>query len=681
MKTCTKCNISYADDKKFCKKCGSPLSQEYNIDPKDLAKKNVFEDKLKTDPLNIEVLHEYTQFLFDNLLLKKTIPVALKILAINENDEQAKDLLFKSYVKLNMYKEASQMAAQLLESKTTDVFFLEEVANIETKLGNNAKAIEYYEVILKIQPANTKALYNKAIIFLENKELEKALNIFKELHKNGDRDRITIIYTGINKCLTGKYEEAIEILTPHLSKKDVSLNNVDNQRGFIYLIYCLCKTQSPINKIDEWFSLLDFQILKNSLQPLDEEILAKSVREIINIYFSNDKQDIDPNSINYAIDRYISKPSLCFTNHTKNILAEIWADVSELQKGVELFSDAQDSLKKATELSPDNTEYANKLIEATALYKKRKKRKSVIITGSVFTIAVLIILSVKLYNSYKENKAWEVAKQENTYESYDDYLKRYPDNEFSEEAEYLKEEVLWGKVKDKNTLESYDKYLDKYWKHQGRYVQDATDSKEKLLGKYAFTDKRDGETYKAVKIGNQIWMAENLKTTKYKDGTTIPLVTNNSTWSRLTTPAYCWYKNDAAAYKNIYGALYNWYTVNTGKLCPTGWHVPTDAEWTTLINYLGGEYKAGVKLRETGTTHWKARNTGVTNETGFTALPGGYRKANGRSMNISYYGYWWSATESNATFAWRRNMYYYYSHVHRNPSDKELGFSVRCVRD
>jgi len=662
MKTCTKCNISYADDKKFCKKCGSPLSQEYNIDPKDLAKKNVFEDKLKTDPLNIEVLHEYTQFLFDNLLLKKTIPVALKILAINENDEQAKDLLFKSYVKLNMYKEASQMAAQLLESKTTDVFFLEEVANIETKLGNNAKAIEYYEVILKIQPANTKALYNKAIIFLENKELEKALDIFKELHNNGERDRLTVIYVGITECLSSNYEEAIEILTPCLSGEDVSLNDINNQRGFIYLIYSLCKTQkSSVNKIDEWFSLLDFQLLNDSLQPLDEEILAKSVREIINIYFSNDKQDIDPNSINYAIDRYISKPSLCFTNHTKNILAEIWANISELQKGVNLFSDAQNSLKKATELSPDDTEYENKFIEATRLYekqKKRKKRKSVIITGSVLVLILLVILSVNYYNRHKENKAWESAKQENTYEAYDDYLNEYPDNRFSEEAEYLKEEIVWEKAKETNSLASYDEYLDKYWKHQGRFVQDATDSKEKLLGKYAFTDKRDGETYKAVKIGNQIWMAENLA---YEPS-------SGNYWA---------YDNDNSNVET-YGYLYDWETAL--DVCPTGWHLPSDAEWTQLTDYLGGESLAGGKLKETGTTHWNSPNTGATNETGFTALPGGYRNSNGNFYDIEKTAGFWSSTEYG-TSAWSRTLFYDYDLVNRYYYNQDIGFSVRCVRD
>jgi len=121
----------------------------------------------------------------------------------------------------------------------------------------------------------------------------------------------------------------------------------------------------------------------------------------------------------------------------------------------------------------------------------------------------------------------------------------------------------------------------------------------------------DGNYYKTIQIGSQIWMAENLKTTRYNDGSNIPLVTDNTAWSNLTTPGYCWYNNDAATYKNVYGALYNWYAVNTGKLCPSGWHVPSEYEWTLLVNYLGGVYAAGGKLKETGTTHWYSPNAGA----------------------------------------------------------------------
>jgi uncharacterized protein (TIGR02145 family) len=196
----------------------------------------------------------------------------------------------------------------------------------------------------------------------------------------------------------------------------------------------------------------------------------------------------------------------------------------------------------------------------------------------------------------------------------------------------------------------------------------------------------NGNVYNTVTIGTQTWMAENLKTTKYNDGTAIPNVTDGTAWAALTTPSYCWYNNDATTYKATYGALYNWYTVNStsngGKnVCPTSWHVPSDDEWTTLTTYLGGESIAGGKLKETGNTHWIASNTESTNETGFTALPGGYRYYGGTYNDFGIYGYWWSSTEYSTSDAWYRSMNYFNANVYRNFSNKLLGYSVRCVRD
>jgi len=194
----------------------------------------------------------------------------------------------------------------------------------------------------------------------------------------------------------------------------------------------------------------------------------------------------------------------------------------------------------------------------------------------------------------------------------------------------------------------------------------------------------EGNVYKTVTIGKQVWMAENLKTTKYNNGTTIPNVTNATAWSELYTGALCNYNNTTNADTiNTYGRLYNWYAVNTGKLCPTGWHVPTDAEWTTLINYLGGENIAGGKLKEISITHWSGPNTGATNETGFTALPGGYRSNFSDDFNhIGYGGYWWSATTEYSTdFVWCREIFYYYNTVDRYYQNKKYGFSVRCLKD
>jgi uncharacterized protein (TIGR02145 family) len=197
----------------------------------------------------------------------------------------------------------------------------------------------------------------------------------------------------------------------------------------------------------------------------------------------------------------------------------------------------------------------------------------------------------------------------------------------------------------------------------------------------------DGNVYKTVKIGNQEWFAENLKTTKYNNGTPIPNVTSNSDWGNLTSGAYAWYENNEATYKNAYGALYNWYAVNTGNLCPTGWRVPTDAEWTTLPDYAGGASVAGGKLKSTRTApdshpRWYSPNTGATDEYGFSALPGGSRHhGHGAFSDVGSLGFWWSSIENDATYAWFSSVYYGNRSVFRGFNNKRSGFSVRCVRD
>jgi uncharacterized protein (TIGR02145 family) len=201
----------------------------------------------------------------------------------------------------------------------------------------------------------------------------------------------------------------------------------------------------------------------------------------------------------------------------------------------------------------------------------------------------------------------------------------------------------------------------------------------------------DGNIYTTMTIGTQVWMKENLKTTKYNDGTAIPNVTVNATWSTLTTGAYRDYSNTAAN-SLTYGRQYNWYAVdnnvatraasNGGKnVCPTGYHVPSDAEWTTLINLLGGESIAGSMLKETGTTHWLSPNTGATNNTGFTALPGGYCDPEGGHYFITINGFYWSSTEYSTGEAFSRIMSYNYYYAVKGSYNKRYGYSIRCIRD
>jgi uncharacterized protein (TIGR02145 family) len=191
----------------------------------------------------------------------------------------------------------------------------------------------------------------------------------------------------------------------------------------------------------------------------------------------------------------------------------------------------------------------------------------------------------------------------------------------------------------------------------------------------------DGNIYQTIKIGNQWWMAENLKVTRYRNGEPIPNVTDFSTWSGLSTGAYCNYNNDEANVA-VHGRLYNWYAVNDSRnIAPAGWHVPSDAEWQTLVDYLGGDAVAGGKMKEAGTAHWQSPNTGATNESGFTALPSGYRSYYGYFYYLGYYAHFWSSTEYVSTSAWDRHLHYDTSDIYRYYYFKQLGVSVRCVRD
>jgi len=191
----------------------------------------------------------------------------------------------------------------------------------------------------------------------------------------------------------------------------------------------------------------------------------------------------------------------------------------------------------------------------------------------------------------------------------------------------------------------------------------------------------DGNIYNSIRIGTQIWMAENLKTTKYNNGIEIPNVTDDAEWDALTIPAYCWYNNDASTYKSTYGALYNWYAVKTGSLCPTGWHVPSDAEWMVLQTYLGGQAIAGGKMKEPGTIHWISPNTGATNESGFLGLPGGTRINTGRFCCIGQQGVFWSSTELNLNFARQYTLVFDGTNFTSGGPTKIYGNSIRCLRD
>jgi uncharacterized protein (TIGR02145 family) len=186
----------------------------------------------------------------------------------------------------------------------------------------------------------------------------------------------------------------------------------------------------------------------------------------------------------------------------------------------------------------------------------------------------------------------------------------------------------------------------------------------------------------SVVIGTQCWMAKNLEVCRYRNGDKIPYVANAKKWSTLTTGAWCWPNNDSVL-GAVYGKIYNWYAVNDPRgLAPAGWHVPSDDEWATMVNYLGGAAVAGGKLKETGTEHWLSPNADATNSTGYTGLPAGNRYNNGQFLYLNMYCWCWTTTLENGLPVYRR-LNYYDGSVFRGAGNTDMrdGFPIRCIKD
>jgi len=209
---------------------------------------------------------------------------------------------------------------------------------------------------------------------------------------------------------------------------------------------------------------------------------------------------------------------------------------------------------------------------------------------------------------------------------------------------------------------------------------------------YGTLTDQDGNIYRTIVIGTQEWMAENLKTSHYRNGDTILTATENTTWASLSTGASCWYNIQSASYNCPYGKLYNWYAVADNRhVCPSGWHEPSEAEWNTLIGYIDpsadssaiGDQSttAGGKMKGTGLQYWQYPNNAADNNSGFSGLPGGLRGDTGSFLNLGNYGYWWSSNQENTTYAWCRWLNNNNGVAGRGSLDKNNGFSVRCIRN
>ena len=469
-------------------------------DPKTFAKKSILEDRLKIDPLNIDILHEYAQFLFDNQLFSVTITVCLKILAINKNDGVAKELRFQSYIKLNLFKDAIEIGEMLIKQNPANISLLETLAEISNKLGISEEVNKYYEQILGLLPSHTKALYHKGLVLLENNQLEEAIDIFKKLNKNGSTERISNIYAGIGMALEGEFQEAINLLNKGILK--ANNNDINNLRCHLYLSYCICKSSGVIWEVTAWFDNINFKILKKAYHTQDEHALIQIVNYII---------DLKLNKI--ADTPYVAKQFELITSYLNNDyfteisnsqIAEIWHSIANKHVEIDLLGDALISIRMAIKLNSVENRYIKKQIEIQELIEtnrlKRKRKVKILIATTIVGI-LIIAISIFGYLNYQERKAFEAAKSVNTLLSFQNYLDKYPNGKYLVETKELREVPTWMETKSLNSKDSYSNYLSNYPK--GKFESEANDSL-RIINEI---EKKKAERIEHLKL----WNEENAK--------------------------------------------------------------------------------------------------------------------------------------------------------------------------
>jgi len=440
------------------------------------VRKVVFEDKLKADPLNVLLLHEYAQFLFENNYFEAAVAAYLKILALKENDAVAQDLLYSLYKKLNWNEDALQAGEKLLLKKSDDISLLEELIKLSIQLGQSNKVNEYSERILKLEPANHNALYRKGLSLINNNQLEAAIEIFKNLHAGGLTDRISSIYTGIDKTISGDYKAAILLLKPLLSAGKQS--GINDNRGMLYLTHCLCESSVDLDEISLKYSTIDFNILQQNYQLIDEQTAVKIAEYIVKRKLSTiSSQDNPELKLNQLSNSYLNIEY--FTKISNPNIAELWFAIGSKQKELELYDQAKVSYRIAHNLMPEDALYQNIGTETEELddaQSQKKTRTRIIAIVSVVVLAIAVAASIYAYRYFGEQKAFESAKLENTISAYQSYLDKYPSGRYVSEAKKLQEgeDVVWKDVKTSNSIDHYKSYLLKF--PTGKYVKEANDS-------------------------------------------------------------------------------------------------------------------------------------------------------------------------------------------------------------
>jgi tetratricopeptide (TPR) repeat protein len=428
MKICQKCSLSYPDDKKFCKICGNPLAEESNLNPKEIAQKSVFADKLNANPLDITLLLEYARFLFDKELLNEAITMLLKVLAIDETDLLASELLFQTYRKTGSYNEAFEIGEKLIHLKPNDFTLISGMADISISLGKDDQALKYLDRCLAVNATDKILWIKKATLLSKIKHDKESVVAWHKVFELSPDNILAKMHIGIDYCQTGEFKKAAELLESVVSKIE---KDEDKNKAFLFYAYSSIKSKSNLDRLPQLIKNFDFKSFNHSSDPL-----IKNILEEIFVYQGN--YHLQHNEHPEAIENYQNAYQLHKSDQCKQLLADAFFKFGSYKFETDETKSAFENIEKAVELYPNNDDY-NSLFKKLSSLKKTGKRKSkfyAMLGIAAFLIICIVIIYAALISPYfTEKSVWEEAKKINTSKSYQVYLNKYhADGRYGDQA-------------------------------------------------------------------------------------------------------------------------------------------------------------------------------------------------------------------------------------------------------
>lgn len=499
MKNCSKCNLNFEDNIKFCGNCGSPLSIVNKIVSRTEAKIIVFEEKLKENQLNVDLLSEYAEFLYENSKYNEAISILFRILVISNKNQYANDFLFKIYQELKQYKNAIEIGEELLIQNPQNIVLIEDLIKLAIEIKDINKEFEFYNKILLVDPNNINALSKNAKILIDNNRICEATKIYSKLDSLGSLDYMVCIYSGIVKTLSGDYQNAIKNFESGLKSATLTNRDISIVRGKLFLAYCLYKTNSKLIEIERIFNSINFKTLKDTPFDNDEDIVIEIMSHIL---FKNlEKIGNTKNTnveINYLIESIIDAVKPILSEKSNAIIADSYHNVAIKQKELGLNDGALDLIKKALFLNPKEIKYSDFkdeiqiIVDSKNAKHERNNETIIVIIG---LIVIIGIISIRYILKYNQDEAWKYAKTTNSSNSYESYLKSYPDGKYKITADSLREEAMWLESVNSNSVEEFDKYTTTF--PNGKYLTKSKKNVEELIWKKILSEQSSDlmETY------------------------------------------------------------------------------------------------------------------------------------------------------------------------------------------